>query len=156
MSARAQRIWRTTGSASLSRCTVIRGGDIRSRAMRLTPKSGWDAQRFWTPSTTRPVEPAALRLPADAGHVHPLLKPPRFTDGEEVADLVIVKKIYILAVQAKTQRHRLTIREDAWFLVNISLPAPTRLKVSLQPPPTFSCEIRQTATSLFRSLPTSP
>lgn len=45
---------------------MIRGGDIRSRAMRLTPKSGWDAQRFWTPSTTRPVEPAALRLPADA------------------------------------------------------------------------------------------
>jgi len=29
------------------------------------------------------------------------LKPPRFTDGEEVADLVIVKKIYILAVQDK-------------------------------------------------------
>lgn len=84
------------------------------------------------------------------------MKPPRFTDGEEVADLVIVKKIYILAVQAKTLRHRLTISEDAWFLVNISLPAPTRLKVSLQPPPTFSCEIRPTATSLFRSLPTSP
>lgn len=89
--------------------------------MRLTPKSGWDAQRSWTPSTTRPVEHAALRLPADAGHVHPLLKPPRFTDGEEeVADLVIVKKIYILAVQAKTLRHHLTISEDAWFLVSIS------------------------------------
>lgn len=39
----------------------MRGGDILSRAMRLTPKSGWDAQRYWTPSTTRPAEHAVLR-----------------------------------------------------------------------------------------------
>jgi len=30
--------------------------------------------------------------------------------------VVIVKEIYILAGQAKTLRHRLTISENAWFL----------------------------------------
>jgi hypothetical protein len=76
------------------------------------------------------------------------LKPPRFTDGEEVADGVIVKETYILAVQAKALRHRLTISEDAWFLETSSLPAPARSKVSLQPPPTLTWGIRPTATSL--------
>lgn len=55
--------------------------------------------------------------------------------------MVFVKETYILAVQAKTLRHRLTISEDAWFLVSSSLPAPSQLKVSLQPPPTFTCRI---------------
>ena len=52
------------------------------------------------------------------------------------------------AVQAKALRHRLTISEDAWFLETSSLPAPARSKVSLQPPPTPTCGIRPTATSL--------
>ncbi len=45
--------------------------------------------------------------------------------------MVIVKETYILAVQAKALRHRVTKSEDAWFLVSSSLPAPARSRAQL-------------------------
>jgi hypothetical protein len=62
--------------------------------------------------------------------------------------VVIIKESYILAVEAKAPRHRLTMRVHAWILEASSLPAPARSKVSLRPPSTFICGIRTTATSL--------
>ncbi|RPP68483.1 hypothetical protein IPC1138_13835 [Pseudomonas aeruginosa] len=62
--------------------------------------------------------------------------------------MVIVQETYILAVQVKALRDRLTISEDTWFLETDSRSAPARSGISLQPPPTFTCAIRPTATSL--------
>lgn len=66
--------------------------------------------------------------------------------------MVIVKETYILAVQTKALRHRLTINEHAWILEASSLPVRARSKVSLQPPLTFTCGIQPTATSLSPTL----